>query len=194
MGHAAGDDFLNAAAELETSLDLPEILAALQHIEARCGRVRHERWGPRPLDLDLLLHASATCATSLLTVPHPYLWYRRFVLDPLTEIAGNVVHPHLGETIQELQARLQIRPLSCAISGGTAETRETLFKAFSNPALMWLTDSESSAKSNPTLIFSLGGVTSANTASRRIIDLAAFPTSNEQTVRDVLTAALNERL
>ncbi len=81
-------DFINAVAALDTGLDAPELLAELQAIEQRQGRVRDgQRWAPRTLDLDLLLYGEERIVTEQLTVPHPGLLERSFVLIPLLEIA-----------------------------------------------------------------------------------------------------------
>ena len=91
--------FLNAAAVVETDLDPIALLGRLQAIEARFGRVREVRWGPRTLDLDLLLYGDQVIATPTLQVPHPRMAERRFVLAPLAEIAPEAVDPRSGRTI-----------------------------------------------------------------------------------------------
>ena len=93
---AAGPDYLNAVAELHTRLSPIELLAALQQIEDAHGRTRSYRNAPRTLDLDLLLYDDLVLATPTLTVPHPRLHERAFVLLPLVEIAPDVVIPDLG--------------------------------------------------------------------------------------------------
>lgn len=102
VGPTAQPDFLNAAATLETSLPPAELLAALLAIEAAHGRDRStgERWGPRTLDLDLLLYGTAAFSTEGLTVPHPRLHERAFVLEPLAEIAGQTLIPTRGTTVR----------------------------------------------------------------------------------------------
>jgi len=88
VGPAGQQDYLNAVAALETALPPDELLAALQAIETAAGRQRGERWGPRTLDLDILLHGDATIATPTLTIPHPRIAERNFVLAPLIDVAG----------------------------------------------------------------------------------------------------------
>ena len=93
---AEGPDFINAVAEIETTMSPQELLASLQAIETRYGRVRTSRNAPRTLDLDLLLYGDGIITTPDLVVPHPRLHERAFVLSPLIEIAGPVVIPGKG--------------------------------------------------------------------------------------------------
>lgn len=123
--------YLNSAAEVRVACSLPDFLVILQRVENLLGRIRTEYWGDRTLDLDLLLHESETCCTRELTVPHPQMWYRRFVLDPLSELAPEVRHPERNATIAELRGRLLARPLTCAIYGGAEESRNRVVEKLS---------------------------------------------------------------
>lgn len=87
LGPPGQDDYLNAVARLETALPPHDLLQALQDIETRHGRLRLERWGPRTLDLDLLLYGHDRISTPSLTVPHPEMPRRNFVVIPLLEIS-----------------------------------------------------------------------------------------------------------
>lgn len=98
--------FLNAVAVLETGLGARALLQALLSIEARRGRVRREKDGPRTLDLDLLFYGDEVIRESGLEVPHPRMHERRFVLEPLVAVAPGWRHPVLGLTVQELLVRL----------------------------------------------------------------------------------------
>jgi 2-amino-4-hydroxy-6-hydroxymethyldihydropteridine diphosphokinase len=98
MGPADQPDYVNAVAALDTLLSPEELLQALQKIEQRLGREREgEKWGPRIIDLDLLLYGKKTIQTDTLTVPHPGLHERDFVIIPLAEIAGNMSIPGKGQ-------------------------------------------------------------------------------------------------
>ena len=108
---AAGADYVNAVALIETSLDAERLLRALQAIEARHGRQRPFRNAPRTLDLDLLLHGDAVIATPALTVPHPRLHQRAFVLVPMAEIGAR-----LGEAVV-VPGRGPLAALLAAVAG-----------------------------------------------------------------------------
>ncbi len=107
---AQGPDFFNAVAEIDTALEPEPLLSALQGIEQRHGRERPYRHAPRSLDLDLLLYGSRVLATPALTLPHPRLHERAFVLRPLAELAPALVHPTQG-AISALIARTFDQPI-----------------------------------------------------------------------------------
>ena len=101
---ASGDDYVNAVAALETRLSAPDLLAALHAIEADHGRERPYRNAPRTLDLDLLLYGDAVIATDTLSVPHPRMLTRAFVLRPLLDIAPAIAVPGHGRAASHFSA------------------------------------------------------------------------------------------
>ena len=100
--------FLNMVAEVGNPLPAPEqVMARLLRIEYLLGRTRDVKDGPRTIDLDLLLYGDVESQTEFLTLPHPRMHERRFVLEPLVEIAPRVVHPTLKRTAAELLESLE---------------------------------------------------------------------------------------
>ena len=103
IGPADQPDYINAAASLETDLSPLELLDFLQSIENRQGRVRTQRWGPRTLDLDILLYDQLLEHSDRLTIPHPRLHQRAFVLAPLFELDPQLIIPN-KENVRQLLA------------------------------------------------------------------------------------------
>jgi len=99
-------DFINMAVEIQTELLPMELLSLLKNIEMKMGREATVKWGPRLIDLDILLYDNETINEDSLKIPHPLMHERLFVLEPLSEIAGEVTHPGFHKKIKEL---LQIR-------------------------------------------------------------------------------------
>ncbi|AEB11047.1 2-amino-4-hydroxy-6-hydroxymethyldihydropteridine diphosphokinase [Marinithermus hydrothermalis] len=102
VGPSGQGPYLNLVAEIETRLEPQPLLQTLLGIERRLGRVRRERWGPRTIDLDLLLYADVVLDAEALTLPHPRLHERAFVLAPLCDLIPDAVHPRLGRTYRAL--------------------------------------------------------------------------------------------
>lgn len=105
-GVADQDDFLNGCLELETLLYPEELLEQLHRIEKDAGRERKKRWGPRTLDLDIIFYDDLVCQSKDLCIPHVDMHRRKFVLEPLCEIAPYKRHPVYGKTVAEMLENL----------------------------------------------------------------------------------------
>ncbi|MBN2580422.1 MAG: 2-amino-4-hydroxy-6-hydroxymethyldihydropteridine diphosphokinase [Pirellulales bacterium] len=125
-GPAGQASYLNAAAVLETALPPQPMLEVLQRIERQAGRRPGRRWSARPLDLDLLLYDRCILDGSELTVPHPRMAWRRFVLEPASEVAGEMLHPVLGWTIARLREHLDRAVPYLALAGPISAGKTTL--------------------------------------------------------------------
>lgn len=189
MGAEAGDFYLNAVAEFDSELPPPEQLAWLHEIEARFGRERNTVWGPRTLDLDLLYCDDQRIHSATLTLPHPHAWYRRFVLQPMCDLAAEFVHPDWGRTQRELLDVIDLRPLPVWWIGPafpTISVQTDLKRDFPQ--------AEIAAAEAPMI----GGLNiSAETEFARrgpgpIVDLSQLPGSPHDALRRVLEAALGE--
>jgi 2-amino-4-hydroxy-6-hydroxymethyldihydropteridine diphosphokinase len=120
IGGPPGQDlFLNGVVVCETTLSPQQLLSECQHIEDQLGRDRHERWGARHIDLDLLLHGNTICQKDELTLPHPRMLVRRFVLEPAVEVAGDWIHPQLGWTLHQAFTHLSNSLPYIALTGCT---------------------------------------------------------------------------
>ena len=100
-------DFTNCAIEIETSLSPFDLLTFLRSVENVIGRERIEKWGPRIIDLDIIFYDNLLIETDELIIPHPRAHLRRFVLEPLSEIAPDFIHPNLKISVSELLNNLR---------------------------------------------------------------------------------------
>ena len=110
-GPAGQGDYLNTCVRVHTRLAPHVLLGVTQRIETALGRLRRKRWGPRTIDLDLLLFGDVVLHDAQLTLPHPRIAERRFVLEPLAELAADLVHPVTRERIAAIAARQRNQPL-----------------------------------------------------------------------------------
>jgi 2-amino-4-hydroxy-6-hydroxymethyldihydropteridine diphosphokinase len=109
--------FLNCAVEGETELAAPELLRAVRGIEAQMGSKKLIAKGPRLIDMDILLYGDQVIDTPELQVPHPRMHLRRFVLEPLAEIAPDVRHPVFGQTVAEMLTQTPDKSAVRVVSG-----------------------------------------------------------------------------
>lgn len=118
--------FLNGAAAFDTQMAPAALLEVLFEIERSAGRERRVRWGPRTLDLDLLLYGSEVIRTARLETPHPRMSFRRFVMDPAAEAAADMIHPLIGWPLARLARHLRTARLSVAVAAEDASLVERL--------------------------------------------------------------------
>jgi len=102
LGPKNQNRYLNQCIQLKTKLSPPELLVLCQAIEKSMGRIRQKHWGPRIIDIDILFYDDQICRTRNLTIPHPEISKRRFVLVPLADIAPNFVHPIFKKSVKDL--------------------------------------------------------------------------------------------
>lgn len=106
VGYKDQDDFLNLVIELETELQVTDLIIKLQEIEHRMGRIKTVKNGPRIIDLDILLYNNEIIRNKGLIIPHPEMHKRSFVLEPFNEIEPKKIHPVLNKTIRELYGQI----------------------------------------------------------------------------------------
>lgn len=112
FGYLEQDNFLNACLEVKTLMTAQEFLKVILQIELDMGRVREIKWGPRIIDIDMLFYDKEVIEEDNLAVPHPWICERGFVLDPLSEIAPNYIHPLEKKTITMLARKLKEREVN----------------------------------------------------------------------------------
>lgn len=184
MGAQAGDVFWNAAAVFDRHHSL-DVFPLLQRIEKSCGRKRGVHWGPRTLDLDWLLSGEESFSTGSVIVPHPAMWHRRFVLDPLVELIPDAIHPVFQRSIRELRERLLQRPLPI----GWAAPASFLPLRASAGAAQATIDVADEAWHTAAIVFAGRDV---RCELPQVIRLPDDEPAARQLIIDVLTAALDE--
>jgi 2-amino-4-hydroxy-6-hydroxymethyldihydropteridine diphosphokinase len=128
IGTPDQEEFLNGAAVVDTTIEPLRFLEHLQRIEMRHGRQRTERWAARTLDIDLLLYGDEVIETAALTVPHLRMAFRRFVLEPATEIAPRTIHPVIGWPLERLRLHLDAARNELAVLSPSESIRRELAK------------------------------------------------------------------
>ena len=125
-GPSGQQPFYNGAVLLQTSLEPCDLAKAIRTIETRLGRHRDVRWDARAIDIDLLLYDRRVISTSDLSVPHPRMSFRKFVLEPAAEIAGHILHPTSGWILSRLLTHLCLAPRYVAITSVESQTADWL--------------------------------------------------------------------
>src|SRR3954469_1455763 len=125
-GPADQGEFLNAAAVIETTIAPLQFLDELGKIELRLGRRPAERWSARTIDIDILLYGNEVAETAMLTLPHPRMSFRRFVLEPAAEIAPRMLHPTIGWPVERLLLHLNAASNLVALVSPSADSRGRL--------------------------------------------------------------------
>ncbi len=106
VGYTDQDDFINTAVSGETELKPKELLRFVKDIEKQIGRVYRFRWGPREIDIDIIFYGNAIYKDTELEIPHPAMHERDFVLRPLADLDGEMIHPVLKKSVKELLRNL----------------------------------------------------------------------------------------
>jgi 2-amino-4-hydroxy-6-hydroxymethyldihydropteridine diphosphokinase len=105
-GNEDQDSFLNMALVYTSNLKPTVLLDSILHLETELGRIRHEKWGPRLIDIDIIFYGNMVYQSDILEIPHPYMHERKFVLEPLNEVVPNYYHPLLEKTVAQLWRNL----------------------------------------------------------------------------------------
>ena len=201
-GPESQDPFLNGAAAFDATLDPNELLDLLLAIERSAGRERRIRWGPRTLDLDVLLYGDAVIRSPRLQTPHPRMSFRRFVMAPAATIAPAMRHPEIGWTLRGILEHLERAPHEIALfcqhpkweTQLVSQASEALGKS---PCRIAAFD-EATVQSRPTprLVVLVGEQTWGEAQHRRITELGCGPRlllsdadSPERWVGEIVAAA-----
>jgi 2-amino-4-hydroxy-6-hydroxymethyldihydropteridine diphosphokinase len=142
VGRESGATFCNAAVTIACDQRPDELLRLLHSVESTFNRRRDIHWGPRTLDLDLILFGDEVFDSPQLVIPHPAMWYRQFVLAPAVEIAPHMIHPLFHQSISELHELLTARPIQMRLinqSGIQDSTIQTATANWATPEIHWLT-------------------------------------------------------
>src|SRR5215213_3191300 len=115
-------EFLNIAAVIETTVEPLPLLDELGKIELRHGREPSERWSARTIDIDILLYGNEVAETQMLTLPHPRMSFRRFVLEPAAEIAPKMLHPIIGWPVERLLLHLNVASNQVALVSPSSDS------------------------------------------------------------------------
>ncbi|MCG6155090.1 2-amino-4-hydroxy-6-hydroxymethyldihydropteridine diphosphokinase [Rubinisphaera margarita] len=188
VGAAAGSRFVNSAILIETSLAAEALLDVCQRIEHEAGRVREIHWGPRTLDIDLIFFGSEILETERLIIPHPACWYRRFVLDPLCDVAAGLRHPVLNQTFAQLRDRLRRRPLTVSLGQLSHARQQQLHPLLAEYDVIEVAGEDLAA----TLILIDRPLTSRSRQQFGELYEQDLPGSFDAHLKDVLNAALDE--
>jgi len=171
-GPSGQPDYLNSAARFSTSLAPDQVHRKLIEVEQTHGRVRIQRWGARKLDLDLLLYGQQIIETSQLTIPHPRMSFRRFVMQPAAQVAAEMLHPEFGVTIGALWKHLSSTPpvVEVAALPGPAvdELLAATAKELSDPKISFADKFIPFPQSPNELIALLGELSEQQAAHRRV--------------------------
>jgi 2-amino-4-hydroxy-6-hydroxymethyldihydropteridine diphosphokinase len=128
-GPEGQDEYLNAAAVIETTIPPLRLLDELKKLESRHGRFPSERWSARPIDVDILLYGTDVAETEMLTLPHPRMSFRPFVLEPAAQVAPKMLHPTIGWPVERLLLHLKLASDKLAIVSPANEDRTRLAQA-----------------------------------------------------------------
>lgn len=202
VGEAAGQGFVNAVCSVVTTMSPIALLDLCQEIERDAGRVRSVRWGPRPLDLDLLFVGQTIIDSPRLTVPHPGTWYRRFVLDPLCEIAPNLQHPVIHQTMIDIRRGWEQRPITIGYDerwrSPVEAAQHRICQGFSEVTLEPISWTGGASKAN--VLTKLKAVVRLDPSEPKVsvwnevpvIDLSTAPGTADRKLIDFLAAAFDQ--